>query len=74
MEDEPADYADLMANDDALFVRFRQELISRGVFEFPTPLKRSHIGYSHTEDHLDRTLAAAKPALAAALSQLTPTS
>ena len=41
--------------------------IARGVFEMPESLGRSHISASHTEDDVDRSLAAAEEALAAAL-------
>ena len=60
-------YEDVLRNDDALFGRYRRELIARGVFEMPESLGRSHISASHTEDDIDRSLAAAEEALAAAL-------
>jgi glutamate-1-semialdehyde 2,1-aminomutase len=60
-------YDDVLRNDTALFMRYRRELIARGVFEMPESLGRSHISASHTEDDVDRSLAAAEEALAAAL-------
>jgi glutamate-1-semialdehyde 2,1-aminomutase len=60
-------YDDVLRNDNDLFVRYRRELIARGVFEMPESLGRSHISASHTEDDIDRSLAAAEEALAAAL-------
>jgi glutamate-1-semialdehyde 2,1-aminomutase len=61
-------YEDVLRNDTALFVRYRRELIARGVFEMPESLGRSHISAAHTEDDIDRSLAAAEEALAAALA------
>jgi glutamate-1-semialdehyde 2,1-aminomutase len=60
-------YDDVLRNDNELFMRYRRELIARGVFEMPESLGRSHISASHTEDDVDRSLAAAEEALAAAL-------
>jgi glutamate-1-semialdehyde 2,1-aminomutase len=67
MEGPLESYDDVLRNDNALFVRYRRELIARGVFEMPESLGRSHISVSHTEDDVDRSLAAAEEALAAAL-------
>jgi glutamate-1-semialdehyde 2,1-aminomutase len=58
-------YDDLVRNDAKLFIRYRRELIERGVFELPVNLKRSHVSYSHTEADVDRTLEAAEAALRA---------
>ena len=60
-------YEDVLRNDDALFGRYRRELVARGVFEMPESLGRSHIGASHTDDDIDRSLEAARDALRAAL-------
>jgi glutamate-1-semialdehyde 2,1-aminomutase len=59
-------YEDALRNDTALFMRYRRELIARGIFEMPESLGRSHIGASHTADDVDRALTAAEEALAAA--------
>ena len=67
MEGPLETYDDVLRNDDALFVRYRRELIERGVFEMPESLGRSHISASHTDDDVDRSLAAAEEALRAAL-------
>lgn len=67
MEGPIANYTDLLRNDAKLFVRYRQELIKRGVFELPMNLKRNHISYSHTDADIDRTLEAAEASLAVAL-------
>jgi glutamate-1-semialdehyde 2,1-aminomutase len=60
-------YDDVLRNDAALFMRYRRELIARGVFEMPESLGRSHIGAAHTAEDVDRSLEAAEDALAAAL-------
>jgi glutamate-1-semialdehyde 2,1-aminomutase len=60
-------YQDLLRNHAARFVRYRQELIKRGVFEMPMNLKRNHISFSHTDADIDRTLEAAEDSLKAVL-------
>jgi glutamate-1-semialdehyde 2,1-aminomutase len=68
MEEGPiTNYKDLLRNDAARFVRYRQELMKRGVFEMPMNLKRNHISYSHTDTDIDRTLEAAEESLRAVL-------
>jgi glutamate-1-semialdehyde 2,1-aminomutase len=66
-------YDDVLRNDDALFGRYRRELIKRGVFEMPESLGRSHIGASHTVADIDRSLEAAEGALRAAVDALART-
>jgi glutamate-1-semialdehyde 2,1-aminomutase len=68
MEGPLETYDDVLRNDTDLFMRYRRELVARGVFEMPESLGRSHISASHTEDDVDRSLAAAEEALAAALN------
>jgi glutamate-1-semialdehyde 2,1-aminomutase len=58
-------FEDLLANDGRLYVRYRQELMKRGVFEIPMNLKRNHLGFSHTEADVDLSLEAAEDALRA---------
>jgi glutamate-1-semialdehyde 2,1-aminomutase len=60
-------YDDVLRNDNDLFMRYRRELISRGVFEMPESLGRSHISAAHTEADIDRSLEAAEDALRAAV-------
>ena len=48
-----------------LYVRYRQELMKRGVFEIPMNLKRNHLGFSHTDADVDMSLEAAEDALRA---------
>ena len=62
-------YEDTLRNDSALFLRYRRELIRRGVFEMPENLGRSHIGAAHTEADIDRALEVAEEALRAALGR-----
>ncbi len=58
-------FNDLLANDSALYVRYRQELIERGVFEMPMNLKRNHVSFSHTDGDIDESLVVAEEALRA---------
>ncbi|MGH7117838.1 MAG: aspartate aminotransferase family protein [Acetobacteraceae bacterium] len=62
---EISSFDDLLANDKALYIRYRQELICRGVLEIPMNLKRNHISYSHTDADVELSLAAAEESLAA---------
>jgi glutamate-1-semialdehyde 2,1-aminomutase len=66
MEGPLRSYEDVLRNDTALFLRYRRELVARGVFEMPESLGRSHISAAHTDDDIDRTLAIAEEALRAA--------
>jgi len=61
-------YTDLLDNDAALFVRYRQALMGRGVFEMPMNLKRNHVSFSHTDADIDRTLQASEDSLRAVLA------
>jgi glutamate-1-semialdehyde 2,1-aminomutase len=67
MEGPLRTYEDVLRNDTALFMRYRRELIARGVFEMPESLGRSHISAAHTEDDIDASLEVAEQALRAAL-------
>jgi glutamate-1-semialdehyde 2,1-aminomutase len=67
MEGTLETYEDVLRNDTDLFMRYRRELIVRGVFEMPESLGRSHISAAHTADDVDRSLEAAEAALGAAL-------
>ncbi len=69
MEGPLSRYEDVLRNDAALFVRYRRELIRRGVFEMPESLGRSHIS-RHDDADVDRSLEAAEEALATALDVL----
>jgi glutamate-1-semialdehyde 2,1-aminomutase len=63
MEGPIESYTDLLRNDAQRFVKYRRGLMKRGVFELPLNLKRSHISFSHTEEHINRSLNAAEDAL-----------
>lgn len=58
-------FNDLLTNNSALYVRYRQELIERGVFEMPMNLKRNHVSFSHTDGDIDESLVVAEEALRA---------
>lgn len=61
-------YEDVLRNDADLFLRFKRGLIERGVLEMPAVnAMRSHIGYSHTIEDIDRTLEASEESLREAL-------
>lgn len=70
MEGPLESYDDVLRNDDELFGRYRRELVARGIFEMPESLGRSHIGASHTDADVDRSLEAAEEALRAAVDAL----
>ena len=67
MEGPLETYEDVLRNDTDLFMRYRRELIERGIFEMPESLGRSHISAAHTQADVDRSLEAAEAALRAAL-------
>jgi glutamate-1-semialdehyde 2,1-aminomutase len=66
MEGPVESYDDVLRNDVDMFLRYRHELIKRGVFEMPENLGRNHISYSHTREDIARTLEIAEQALLAA--------
>ncbi|OEO31845.1 aminotransferase class III [Devosia insulae DS-56] len=53
-------YEDLLANDTARDVGFRQGMCERGIFMLPMPIKRNHISAAHTDADIDRTLETAE--------------
>lgn len=63
MEGPIENYTDLLRNDAARFVEYRQWLIDRGIFKMPMNLKRNHVSYAHTDVHVDRTLEACEDVL-----------
>jgi glutamate-1-semialdehyde 2,1-aminomutase len=67
MEGPLRSYDDVLRNDTRRFLKYRRELVARGIFEMPESLGRSHISAAHTDDDVDRSLEAAEEALAAAL-------
>jgi glutamate-1-semialdehyde 2,1-aminomutase len=69
LDGEVRDHEDVARNDTELFLAYRRQLVQRGSFEVPENVGRSHIGYSHTVEDIDRSLAIAEEALAAALDE-----
>ena len=69
MEGPLISYEDVLRNDAGLFVRYRRNLVSRGIFEMPENIGRSHVTLSHTADEVERTLDIAADALDAALER-----
>ncbi len=61
-------YEDVLRNDPALQVRYRRELIHRGILEMPEGSGRNHITLAHTEADIDLSLEAARDSLRAVLS------
>jgi glutamate-1-semialdehyde 2,1-aminomutase len=56
-------YTDLLRNNRAKDVQFRQGMIDRGFFFLPQAMKRNHISAAHTDEDLNRTLEAAEDTL-----------
>lgn len=63
MEGPIASYDDLLRNDTAMDVAFRQGMCDQGIFMIPTALKRNHISAAHTLADIDRTLETARDVL-----------
>lgn len=59
MDHLPTDLHDILKNNDMRFdMKFRTELIARGVYQIPIPCKQASISYAHTIEDIDRTLQA----------------
>jgi glutamate-1-semialdehyde 2,1-aminomutase len=56
-------YTDLLRNDTAMDLRFRREMVNRGIFMLPVAMKRNHLTASHTKEDVARTLNAAEDVL-----------
>lgn len=63
MTGDISNYEDLLANDTAQDVGFRQAMCDRGIYMLPVAMKRNHISAAHTEGDIDRTLEVAEDAL-----------
>jgi glutamate-1-semialdehyde 2,1-aminomutase len=72
LENLPQNYSDLLANDAERFVEYRRRLIERGIYKIPLNLKRNHVGFSHTDAHVDRTLEACEDVLKEMFGQPAP--
>jgi glutamate-1-semialdehyde 2,1-aminomutase len=64
MDGPISSYDDLLRNDTARDIAFRQGMCERGIFMVPTALKRNHVSAAHTVEDIDRTLDAARDVLA----------
>lgn len=58
-------YDDLLANDTAKDVAFRQGMCDNGIYMLPISIKRNHISAAHTEADIDFTLEVAEKVLKA---------
>ncbi len=56
-------YQDLLRNNSAADVLFREQMGKRGIFMLPLALKRNHISAAHSEADIDHTLAVAEDVL-----------
>lgn len=56
-------YKDLLRNNQTLFIQLRRGLLRKGIFELPLNLKRNHISFSHTDEHIAKTLEATESVL-----------
>lgn len=63
MDGKTENYTDLMQNDVARFVGYRQRLLDYGIFKIPMNIKRNHISYAHTEEDVAYTLESAEKVL-----------
>jgi glutamate-1-semialdehyde 2,1-aminomutase len=52
-----------------MFIRYRLELMNRGIFELPLNLKRNHVSYAHTDADVDRLLEATHASVRAVLDE-----
>jgi glutamate-1-semialdehyde 2,1-aminomutase len=58
-------YTDLLRNNNARDVWFRQTMCEHGIFMLPTALKRNHVSAAHTQSDIDRTVETARQVLRA---------
>lgn len=56
-------YTDLLENDNATDLRFRSEMVKRGIFMLPIAMKRNHLMLSHTAEDVAETLNVAEDVL-----------
>jgi glutamate-1-semialdehyde 2,1-aminomutase len=57
MDHAPVDFHDIMENHDFEFDKvYRQELIRKGIYNFPLPLKQGSISFSHSKNDIEETL------------------
>ncbi len=57
MDHVPVDYHDILKNHDFDFDRkYRLELIEKGIFNFPLPIKQGSISFAHSKADIEETL------------------
>ncbi|MDQ8005785.1 MAG: aspartate aminotransferase family protein [Pedobacter sp.] len=57
MDHEPVNFHDVLVNHDFDFdARYRKELIKKGVYNFPAPIKQGSISFAHTMEDIEQTL------------------
>lgn len=72
MDHAPVDYHDILAHHDFEFDRlYRLNLIDKGIFNFPLPIKQGSISYAHTAEDIEVTLSATEEVMAAIMSHRT---
>ena len=64
MEPPIENYRDVLRNDDELYDEYRQRMIDQGILMVPKPVRRNYILESHTQEDIDKTIEAAKSAIA----------
>lgn len=65
MEPPFENYTDLLRNDTQSDIRFRKEMVNRGVFMLPLAMKRNHLSAAHSTDDIGQTLQHAEEVLKA---------
>jgi glutamate-1-semialdehyde 2,1-aminomutase len=65
-ENEPVDYATATQSDTAAFGRFHRAMLEAGVHLAPSQYEGWFLSLAHTEEHIDRTIDAARAAFEAA--------
>jgi glutamate-1-semialdehyde 2,1-aminomutase len=63
MEPPVENYTDLLRNNTDLDLRFRKEMLARGIFMLPLALKRNHLSAAHTMPEITDTLQHAEDVL-----------
>lgn len=59
-----ASFEDAMASDTAKFARFHRAMLEEGVYLAPSQFEAGFTSLAHTEEDIDRTIAAARRAFA----------
>lgn len=57
MDHAPLDFHDILENNDFAFDKvYRSELINKGIYNFPLPIKQGSISFAHTKSDIEETL------------------